>query len=57
MSKTKSELHGELENLEKRIRELKKMKKSSMTDFKDQIGDVESSIEQVLKELEELKGI
>ena len=57
MSKNQSELHIELENLEKRVREVKKMKKSAMTDYKDQIGDIESSIEQVLKDLSELKGV
>jgi hypothetical protein len=54
MTKTRSELHTELENLEKQLREVRKTKKSIMTDYKDQIKDVESSIEQVLKDLAEL---
>ena len=55
MDKTRSELLNELETLEKRVREIKKDRKTTMIDYKDQIKDVESSIEQVLKELEEKK--
>lgn len=52
--KTKSELQDELVNLEKRLREIKKSRKISMQDFKDQKADVESSMDEVLKELADL---
>ena len=51
--KTKSELQEELVNLEKRLREVKKSRKAALQGFKDQIGDVEDSIEQVLQDLTE----
>ena len=38
-------------------RRVKKLKKSSMADFKDQINDVESCIEQVLLDLEEYETL
>jgi hypothetical protein len=52
--KSKEELQDELVNLEKRLREIKKSRKISMQDFKDQKADVESSMDEVLKELSEL---
>ena len=57
MSKTRSELHIELENLEKRLREVKKNRKITVADFKDQIGDVEDQLDDVLKELQRRFGL
>jgi hypothetical protein len=56
MSKTRSELHTELENLEKRLRQVRKDRKIALADYKDQMNDVEDSIEQVLIELETAEG-
>ena len=53
--KTKSELQEELVNLEKRLREVKKTRKSVLQDFKDQIQDIECSKEQVLMDLAEIE--
>jgi len=44
-----------LETLEKRQREIKANRKVSMADYKDQIKDVNDSMEEVLKELDEQK--
>ena len=57
MSKNRSELHIELENLEYRLRDIKKNRKVTMADYKDQIGDVEDQIEQVLQELANIKSV
>ena len=56
MSKTRAELHAELETLEKRLREVKKNRKITLADFKDQVKDVEDQLDGVLKDLAELKG-
>ena len=56
MAKTRDELLTELENLEIRLREIKRDRKVSMADYKDRIGDVNDTMEQVLKELDEIKA-
>ena len=54
MQKTKTELQDELVQLETRVREVRKMKRVAMGDYKDQLGDIEDQIEGVLKDLLEL---
>lgn len=53
MSKTRSELHSELENLENRRRQILADKKTANADYKDQLHDVDDQISQVLSELKD----
>lgn len=52
MAKTKSELHQELENLEVRLRDEKKTRKSIAKDSRERIKEITDQIDQVLEELE-----
>lgn len=55
MKKTVEELNSELVNLERRLREIKKTETSVKADFKDQKQDVINSMDEVLKEIDDLK--
>jgi len=48
----RDELVKKMLNLHTRLKDVKKMKKSAMIDYKDQIKEIESEIEDVITELE-----
>lgn len=49
----KDELVGKVVNLHKRLKDLKAMKKSMNSDYKDQIKDVETELGDTIDELRE----
>ena len=51
MEEDRKELFNRLLNLEKRLNDVKAMKKTAMRDYNDQIKDIQGEIKEVVEEL------